>query len=140
MQLLANELECCQAIYDVTLDIGAVIQSNQIEALLSKLVEREHLICQLQGFEDELRSLIAQWGTWPEKAEGAKGGLRGTVEQIRSLMESVVSLDETHKNAVMDRKREITGELRRLREGRAVVRNYVDVPGREEHVVDRVIN
>ena len=62
------------------------------------------------------------------------------VRLVGETVPSVVSLDETHKNAVIDRKGEITGELRRLREGRAVVRNYVDVPGCEEHVVDRVIN
>jgi hypothetical protein len=139
MQVLANELECCQSIHDVTLDIGAMIQSDQVEALLSKLVERDHLIRQLQCFEEELRSLIAQWGAWPGDVGGSGSGLHRTAKQIRSLMESVVSLDEAHRNAITDRKGRVSGELRRLREGRTMWRMYSDVPSREDHLVDRVV-
>jgi len=138
MRVLDNELECCQSIYDVTVEIGTMIQSDEIEALISKLVEREHLIRQLQSFEHELQSLMARWGSRPKEADGIRSGFHRTAKQIHSLVESVVSLDESHKNMITDRKGEISGELRRLQEGRTVLRTYSDVPSREGRLVDRV--
>ncbi len=139
MQVLANELECCQSIYDVTIEIGAMIQSDEIGTLISKLVEREHLIRQMQCFEEELRSLIAQWGASPTEHHGASGTFHRTAEQIRSLIASIVSLDEAHKNVIMDREGDISVELRRVREGRTLLRTYFPLSSREGRVVDRVV-
>lgn len=148
-------LDCCRSIHKMTSEIGEALRSNDRGMLLAKLRERQSLIEEMGSLQspsallpDGVRGGVGEGGTSPlplspsppplvslsplREEESGEG-----MEEIKTLLQAILSLDDVHKEQIAHKREEISQQLRKLYDGRQLLRSsYMTFPSSGTKLID----
>lgn len=130
-EVLGDWWECVLGIHESTLRIKEAIEGSTGAILLNWAKEREVRLAQSQSLAEELRSLmevepISEWGP----------NLLHELQEIYSLIESLLSLGGEVMEAVRIRQDETWRRLKTLSQGRKLLEGYRSYLRPEGRLVD----
>lgn len=124
-RLLDRQLGLYARLDELSKSQSAHIERDETDELLAVLARRQSVIDEITGVNEELGPFRDRW----RSLSGALGDserkdLRGRLEALESLVNSISARDEEDRRVLESRRREVGREMESLSRGRGAVNAY----------------
>lgn len=124
-QQLTEQLQLYQSLLALTQQQGEIVASEDADALLSLLNDRQRLIDRLTEINQHMAQHKERWagehGSLPPAQQQV---IRSLVDQVQNLLEQIVTLDDHDRKQMMDRRDQVARQLGNVSKGISVNRAY----------------
>jgi len=119
-RILNELLQCHRSIYDITSQIGQLVESGDGDGVAHKLTQREHGLQRLHTLHEELKALTLMERVQlieceaPDRSER----YRNQGKRLASWVEVTLSLDEENKRLLGEAKSDLSRKLGQIKDGK----------------------
>lgn len=118
-------VQCHRSIYDITSQIGQLVESGDGDGVAYKLTQREYGLQQLYTLHEELKALmlVEQAQRIESEAPGRFEHYRNMGKRLASWVEVTLSLDEENKRLLTRAKNDLSRKLGQIRDSRKQIQD-----------------
>ena len=124
-RLLDRQIELYETLLELTKEQEGLIEREDGEALLDLLQSRQAYVDEVAEQNESIEPFVREWETLSALLdENDRARLSALLARLVDLVDRMVSRDERGKQAIVDRRERVTGELGSLTRNMTAVTTY----------------
>lgn len=125
VSLVGEQIGLYQRLEELSLRQHELVESEDTDALLSVLTERQRLIEDITNVASRMTPYRARWDDHVGRlAEGEREALRRGLDDLASMMARIADRDEHDRRTMEDRRQRVQTQISGVKRGGAAVRSY----------------
>lgn len=128
--LLERQLDLYQQLRLLSDQQRPLVEQGAAESLLAVLSQRQKLIQELAGLNEELDPYRQRWAEfWASLESGERQRVGGLVSRTQEILAAIMERDEADRRQLQEAKGRVAGEMGRINQAGAAIHAYRGTPG-----------